>query len=176
MMTGAASGFFQIERYVDTDVGTAAHAPSAAATGHAEHFAEDVAEGFKNVFDVAKLVRELIGAGMAELIVASPLLLIREDFVGFGGLLELLDGVGVARIAVGVILDRQLAIGRSDLLARSVALHSQDFVIVAFGGHRGHGRAAGSRDPQIYVIPIVARSKKQATSAIEVARMIIDRP
>ena len=98
---------------------------------------------------------ELVGAGVAELVVAGPLLAVGEDLVGLGRLLELLDGLGVAGVAVGVVLDRQLAIRRRDLLVGSVALHAQDFVVIAFGGHRWHGRwqrqcNQGSRLGEIY--------------------------
>ena len=54
--------------------------------------------------------------GMAVAIVALAFLRIAEDFVGLGRLLELGVRLGVADVAVGVILHGQLAIGLLDLL------------------------------------------------------------
>ena len=136
----AASGFFERQRDIDANIGPAAHAATAtAAARHAEHLTEDVAKGVEDLFDVVEMVRELLRAGVAELIVAGPLLAVGEDLVGLGCFLELLDGLGVAGIAVGVKLDRQLAISRGDFPVGSVALQTQDFVVIAFGSHRGHG-------------------------------------
>ncbi len=56
-------------------------------------------------------------AGVAELIVALAFVGVGEHLVGFGRFLELLFGLGVAGVAVGVILHRQLAVGAFDLVA-----------------------------------------------------------
>ena len=62
---------------------------------------------------------------MAVAIVAGPLLRMAEDLEGLGGFLELDDGLVVARIAVGMILQRQLAVGLGDLRLRGVSRHAQ---------------------------------------------------
>ncbi len=62
-----------------------------------------------------------------------------EDLEGLGGLLEPGDGLLVARIAVRVMLQGELAIGFGDLALAGGALDAQDLIIVAFGGHRRHG-------------------------------------
>src|SRR5438067_520318 len=68
---------------------------------------------------------------MAEPIVQAALLGVGEDRVGLGGFLELfLRGV-VARIAVRVMLHRQLAIGALDLGVGRRPRQFQDFVIIA---------------------------------------------
>jgi hypothetical protein len=76
---------------------------------------------------------------VAELVVTGPLLSIGEDFVGFGGFLELSCRVGVARMAIGVIFNGQLTIGSRDILVGRFASDSEDLVIIAFGCHRAHG-------------------------------------
>jgi hypothetical protein len=74
----------------------------------------------------------LLGTRVSELIVASPLFAIRENLISFGALFELFDGLGVARIAIRMIFDRQLAIGRGNVAVGSVALQAKDFVVIAF--------------------------------------------
>src|SRR4029078_6992001 len=101
----------------------------------------------EDVFDVIELVRVLVGAGVTELIVTGTLLAVGEDLVSLGCFLELLDGVGVAGVAVGVKIDRQLAISPGNLTVGSVALPPKDFVVVAFGSHRRHGRRQPSLKP-----------------------------
>src|SRR5205085_9706594 len=62
----AARRLFERERHIDANVRAASHATAAAAMAwHAEHLAEDIAEGLEDLLDVMKLMRELIGAGMA---------------------------------------------------------------------------------------------------------------
>ena len=69
---------------------------------------------------------------MAEPVVARPLVAIREDRVGLGGLLELLLGVLVALVAIGMVLKRQLAIRALDLLIAGVLRNAEDLVVVPF--------------------------------------------
>ena len=49
-------------------------------------------------------------ARVAVAVVSLALLLVGEDFVRFGGFLEPAFGLGVARVAVGVVLECVLAI------------------------------------------------------------------
>ena len=74
-----------------------------------------------------------------------------EDLEGLGRLLELDDRLLVARIAVGVILQRQLPVGLGNLGVRGAALDAQDFVIVAFFRHCRHGRV-GERLPEYSIL------------------------
>ena len=66
----------------------------------------------------------------------------REDRVGLGRLLELLLRLLVAGVAVGVVLERELAVRGLDLAVGRGALDAQDLVVVDLraGGHR-KGRA-----------------------------------
>jgi hypothetical protein len=68
---------------------------------------------------------------MAILVVALTLLAVGENGVGFGGFLEASLGVFVTLILIGVVRQRELAIGLFDLGIRRLALDTEDFVIVA---------------------------------------------
>src|SRR5882672_3558438 len=70
----------------------------------------------------------------AVLVVDLPLLRIGEHVVGFLQLLEFFFRGLVAGIQVRVILPRQLAKRRANILRRRFARHTQQFVIVSFGG------------------------------------------
>src|SRR5581483_11365464 len=64
----------------------------------------------------------------AEAVVRLPLLLVGEDVVRRLHLLEALLGGRVARIGVGVVLARELAVGLLDLVGRRSLLHAEDVV------------------------------------------------
>ena len=77
-------------------------------------------------------LRAAADAGVAEAIVAGALVGVGEHRVGLGRFLELLLGRLVARVAIGVVLQRQLAVGALDLLIASrVAGDAEDLVVVA---------------------------------------------
>jgi hypothetical protein len=70
----------------------------------------------------------------AEGVVALPLLGIGQHRVGLG---DLLEPVGRALVDVGVVLARQLAVGRLDGLVVGVPGHAEDLVVVlVFHGFR----------------------------------------
>ena len=113
---GSVGGFFEVQCDFGFDVGTT----TTAATSASEHVAkaEDIAERIEDIFDVTKSgsgTTRLVDAGVPVAIVASPLVRVGQNFVGFGGLFEFLGGFFVALIAVRVKLDRQLAIRRRDI-------------------------------------------------------------
>jgi hypothetical protein len=56
---------------------------------------------------------------MKPLVVFPPLLLVREDFVGLLYLLEMLLGLGVLGIRIGVVLADQHPVGLPDIVAGS---------------------------------------------------------
>src|SRR5258705_13999007 len=72
---------------------------------------------------------------MAELIVVAPLVGVAQDFVGLGGLLELLFGFLVTGILVRVALEGLLAVRLLDLFARGILVDAKHFVIVTFRRH-----------------------------------------
>jgi len=75
---------------------------------------------------------------MAELVIRSALLRVREDFVGLLHFLELVRGLVVVRIAIRVKLHRQPAIGLLDVRLARRARHVEDLVVIALR-HSGCG-------------------------------------
>src|SRR5690606_12067956 len=74
--------------------------------------------------------RGAVECGMSELIVGAPLVLVRQNLVGLRDLLEPRLGLGIAGIAVRMVLQRLLAIGLLDLFLRGVARHAKQLVEV----------------------------------------------
>ena len=107
---------------------------AAATAATAEDVAEDVAE-IKATCSTAESGTAAHAAclegGVAILVVSGTLLPVGQGFVGFLRFLELLLRLGVVRIAVGMVLHRQLAISLLDIFLRRVAVDAEDFVIVA---------------------------------------------
>jgi len=79
---------------------------------------------------------------MAEAIVGLTLLRIGEHCVGLRDLLEALLGGGIVRIAVGMELERELAVGLLELGLVRVSGDAQDLVVVAL---LQDGSASGGR-------------------------------
>ena len=102
----------------------------AAAEEVAEDVAEDVLEAGGGEIEAAEAAALLEG-GVAEAVVLGALLGIAQHLVGLGGFLEALLGGLVAGIAVGVVLQRDLAVGLLDLVGAGAAADAQDFVVVA---------------------------------------------
>ena len=105
----------------------------------AEDVAEDVAEGREDVADVGEAAAEAAAARslVAEAIVEAPLLRVGEHLIGLGGLLETRLGFLVARVAVRMQIERELAVGSLQLGGVGVAAHAQDFVVVSLITHGG---------------------------------------
>ncbi len=107
--------------------------------GPAEHVAEaeDVAEAAEDVLEAREMRRveappDAAGdPGVTEAIVAGALVAVGEHRVGFGRFLELLLGRLVARVAIGMELERQLAIRALDLLIGGGTRRPEDLVVVA---------------------------------------------
>ena len=76
-------------------------------------------------------LRAAADAGVAEAIVARALVGVAEDRVGLGRFLELLFGLLVALIAIGMELERELAIRALDLLIGGGPGDLEDLVVVA---------------------------------------------
>src|SRR5688572_5767959 len=68
---------------------------------------------------------------MAELVVGRPLLRVGQHFVGLVGLLEMLLGLRVVRIAVRMPLHGQLPVGLLDVLFGRVPVYAEHLVVVA---------------------------------------------
>ena len=88
-------------------------------------------------------------ARVAEAVVARALVGVAEDGIRLGRFLEPLFGGGVARIAIGMVLERQLPVRALDVLLAGRAADAQDLVVVAFAHALATLTCAGrsSRDP-----------------------------
>src|SRR5262245_44236585 len=100
------------ERDVAADVAALASAIASAT----KEVAEDVAERRENVLDVVEMVAPIaVYTGVAETVVTRALVGVAEHFKGFGGFLESLDRLFVARVFVRMVLHGQSAIRGRDL-------------------------------------------------------------
>src|SRR5262245_15166642 len=131
-------------RFVERDLEVVAQIratlrPSASALA-AEHLAnpEDVAETAQDVFKACEDRRiETAGRGaakpgMPEAVVDMPFVGGGEHGIGFGRFLELLFGDLVAGIAIGMVLERELAIRALDFLVGGRPRNAEYLVVVAF--------------------------------------------
>src|SRR5690606_4653937 len=96
----------------------------------AEDLAEEIPEEVVEVDPLEAAERIVRGPGVAEAVVARPALGVAEDLIGLGGLLELLLGRRIPRVAVRVVLEGDLAEGALEGLGVRVPLDPQHFVIV----------------------------------------------
>src|SRR5262249_358550 len=73
--------------------------------------------------------------GIAVMIEAAALFRVAEDVVGFVDLFEFLGCLGVASVAVGVILKCQFAIGLVYVVVAGFLGHTENFVWIALASH-----------------------------------------
>ena len=137
-MVDSAAGVPGWCRTVDADVLALARAGGAAARAAAAERAA-AEERVEQVGDRAEAL-EVGGVAAAAqavvpvAVVGGAAILVAEDLVGLGGLLELLLGVGVVLVDVGVQLAGELAEGLLDLGLVGVAGDAEDLVGVPGGG------------------------------------------
>src|ERR1041385_8695373 len=137
----ALRGFIERDFEVIAQIGATLRSASPALA--AEHLAdaENVTEAAKDVFEAGEDSRiESAGcratkSGVAEAIVHVTLVGVGEDRIGFRRFLEFLFRNLVARIAIGMVFQRELAVRAFDLLVCRGARDAQDLVIVALGRH-----------------------------------------
>ena len=128
---------FERDLEIVAEIGAALR-PAAAAAAEDVAETEDVAEPAEDVLkpgeDGGIEARSGGGrrahAGMAEAIVQAALLRVGEDGVRLGGFLELVFGGLVPRIAIRVVLHRQLAVGALDLVVVRRPGNPENFVII----------------------------------------------
>lgn len=132
----AENRFFEFQRDVLAQVGAALRA-AAAARGASEQIAE-AEEVTEDVTEILKSGRvkarrsHAAHAGMAEAVVRRSLVGVCKDRVSLAAFLEFFFRVRIIGIAVGMILQSQLAIGALDLLLAGAAGNPEDFVVIAF--------------------------------------------
>jgi hypothetical protein len=117
-------GFFELEFQIHAEIISTLRTIAAAPTaGSAEHPTEEVSKEIAEIleddfFETAAAGTEAatVHAGVTEAIVTLALVGTREDAIGLGSFLEFFFRNGVAWIAIGVILHREFAISRLQLL------------------------------------------------------------
>ena len=120
-LLGTENGFFKPDLEIVAQVLPAPGAVTAAATEEvAEDVAEDVLEAGAGEIESAETAALLKG-GVPEAIVLRAPLGIAEHLIGFRSFLEPLLRSFVSRIAIGMVLHGQLAVGLLDFLFAGVA-------------------------------------------------------
>ena len=137
----AEDSIHEADPHVDPDIGPlhgSVVAASCAAAAAAEEVAEDIAEDITHVaaeIETAKAASSaaaLFEGCVAELVILASLIRIRQDRIGFGGLLELGLGILVSRIDIRVILLGQLPVGLLQVCFRRVSGNTEDLIIISF--------------------------------------------
>ena len=105
--------------------------PAGTGTAEAEQIAEHVAELREDVLGAVERGAAHAGIGGAEAVIVGATLGIAQHVVGFRGFLEFLFRLGIVRIVVGMILERQLSVGVFYLVVRSISGDAQNFIIIA---------------------------------------------
>jgi hypothetical protein len=85
---------------------------------------------------------------VAEAVVLGALVRVGQDGVGLRGLLELLLGLGIVGIAVGVVLEREAPVGLLQVLAARAAGDAEHLVVVALRHAAAAGRTGRARLPR----------------------------
>ena len=132
----ARIGLLQQDLHVVAQVAAALAAAGRAALPPAHHLAENV---FENVGEAAGAEAALATAHAAllegrvtEAVIGGALLRVLQRLVGLADFLELLLGAGVVRVAVRMVLHRQLAKRRLQFLLVGALLQAQRLVVVGF--------------------------------------------
>src|SRR6185503_7595282 len=136
----------------------------------AEHLLEDV----EGVVDAARARvsgdRRALHAGVAELVVARALLGVGEDLVRLGNLLEGGLGALVPGIAVGVVLQRELAVRLLDVVRGCVPRNPEHAVVVALVRHETVSSTMRRTDTQLQSVNSAERVHHGDTEDTEGAR------
>ena len=129
----AVESFFQADLHVVAKIGAAARL---GASAPAEGLAEDRLEDIADIPEIAARMTAaaLLERGMAIAIVGRAFLRVLEAVIGDADRLEFRLALAASRIAVRVVLHRELAIGGFDGPPVRIARNAEDFVEVDFGG------------------------------------------
>jgi hypothetical protein len=101
--------------------------------GAAEKLPEDIPKEIFKAGGEVKVTSErasVAKGAMTELIVLSPLLQVSENLIGFRDLFEFLLGLFVPGVAVGMVFERELAVGLLNLFFARAALDAEHLVII----------------------------------------------
>ena len=147
----AAGSFLEFDLQIVSQVGAASLFGGTAASAEkvfenpAAPRTEDLAEQIERIVETAapSAARALEG-GIAEAVESRALFGVGQNVISLRDFLEMFLGLGVARIAVRMVLHRELAVAGFDLIRRRAAGDSEDLVgIPAVARRHGVGQAAG---------------------------------
>ena len=160
----ARIGLLEADLHVVAQVGAALAAGAGARARHAEDAFEQIGEGRAEFRAEAARPRTgaMLEGRVTVTVIGRALVAILEDLVGLVDLLEAELAAGIARIAVGMPLHRELAERGLELTVVHGPLDLQHFVVAAFGHTRSHPHpACGSLASRIY--PFAHRTSKKFT-------------
>ena len=137
---------------------------AAAAAAAAEEVGEDVARSEPASKPPAPPPPGPPPANDAAAVVLLALVGVAEDVVGRRDLLEALLGLLVARVAVRVVLARELAVGLLDLVRRRLLVDAEDLVEVALGhvAPSRHDDLGGPQDVVAVAVAGAGRPRRRA--------------
>lgn len=134
----AKESFLKFESQVFAQISPALHS-AAAASAAAEHiaeseeFAEDVAEVLEHTGIESGALRSCAAeSGMAKAVIDGPFLRVGENGVSFADLFEPLLRIRIIGIAVGMVLERKLAVRALEFDVSDRAGNAQNLVVVSF--------------------------------------------
>ena len=145
----ALERLFEGDFHVETKIGTLAGGPrpllGPMATEIAEHFIEDICKSRSETAAESTWTTTsppcpgggVFESGVAETVVGGPFLVVLEDLIGLGKVLEFFFGLLVSGVLVRMEFHRQLAVGLLDILRGGVAADPECRVIVLFSHQRG---------------------------------------
>ena len=137
LFLNAEDRFDEINGDIDAPVASAAcraTAPRLLLAKGAVENVEDVLKAAETARATGEAAARAVDAGMAETVVARPLLVIGKHFVGFVDFFELFFGVGFLA-DVGVVLARQPAKGALDLARIRALRNTEHLVIISWHGN-----------------------------------------
>jgi hypothetical protein len=126
----------EFEVQVLAEIRAALRAAAAASIAPAKHLPKTEAQ--KVVKNFAEIDRATFEAAlsaeacMAETVISGAFVTVRQNGIGLAALFEFFLSVGIIRIAVGMMLERELSIGTLNLLIAGLAGHAQNFIVIAF--------------------------------------------
>ena len=152
LLLGTLGNLTQVHLDAHAQVSTTLHALSLTAATAAKDIPK-ATKASETAEQVAKLAQDVLHrhaatitaathllTGKTKLVVAGALIGVAEHIISLGSLLEFLLGsfflgIAFALLLVGVVLNRQLAIGLFQVIGRGVLIHAQHLVVISLLSH-----------------------------------------
>ena len=137
LLSNARRGLLKIERHVAANIRAPAHPRTRTTTEEVfkDGSAEDISKRIENIANILEASpRVSLHARVTIPIIAGAFLFVAKHFVGDGRFFEFADRIFVIAIAIGMILDRQLAISSREFIRSRRSRDFQHFIVVALSG------------------------------------------